>query len=171
MDAIEAIMTRCSIRKYTGEKLTDAQWDTVLRAGFAAPTAHNLRPWHFIRITDEALLTRIAAVHPYAKMAPQAGGAVLVCGDRSIQAQEGFLVEDCSAAIQNMLVAANALGLGAVWCGVHPVQELVEAMEKLLELPEHILPVGLVVLGGKAGSRRHFDKYDPARIHVDGWEE
>ncbi len=169
MEALEAITTRCSIRKFTGEPLTEVQWDKVLRAGFAAPSAHNLRPWHFIGVTDNELLENIADAHPHAKMAPVAGGAILVCGDRNIQEEEGFLVEDCSAAIQNMLIAVNGLGLGAVWCGVYPVEDLIAAMTELFGLPEHVVPIGLVVLGNKAGSRKPFDKYDPSRIHVNGW--
>lgn len=169
MDFLEAILTRCSIRKYTGEKLNEEQWETIFRAGFAAPSAHNIQPWHFIRIDEEALLEKIAQSHPYAKMLTQAGGAILTCADINLQKTEGFAVEDCSAAIQNMLIAINGLELGGVWIGIYPVKELIEMMKRLLNLPEHIVPIGLMAVGYKATTRGPIDKYDETKIHKNGW--
>lgn len=169
MDFLEAIMTRCSIRKYTGEKINEAQWETIFRAGFAAPSAHNLQPWHFIRIDDDALLEKIAESHPYAKMLSQSGGAILTCADFNIQQTEGFAVEDCSAAIQNMLITINGLELGGVWIGIYPIEALIEMMRSLFNLPEHIVPIGLMAVGHKATTRRPIEKYDEAKIHKNGW--
>ena len=169
MDFYDAITSRCSIRKYTGEKVTEEQLDQILRAGFSAPSAHNLRPWHFIAIDDATTLEKIANVHPYAKMITAAGTAILVCGDSSVAHNEGFLVQDCSAAIQNMLIAINGMGLGGVWCGIYPVEELMTGMKAFFNLPESIIPVGLISVGNKAGNRYPFDKYDPERIHKNQW--
>lgn len=169
MDYLQAILTRVSIRKYTGEKITDEHWDTIFKAGFSAPSAHNLQPWHFIRIDDDGLLTTISAVHPYAKMLPQAGGAILVCGDNTIQEMTGFMVEDCSAAIENMLITINGLGLGGVWVGVHPVDSLIDSISELFDLPEAIIPIGIIAVGHRESQRAPINKYKPERIHHNKW--
>ena len=169
MDFIEAIMSRCSIRKYTGETVTDEQMDMILKAGFAAPSAHNLRPWHFIQLRNDATLQHIADLHPYAKMLPDAGSGIVICGDKTISETEGFMVQDCSAAIQNMLIAINGLGLGGVWIGVYPVPELMKGLKEYFHIPDTVLPIGIIAVGHKAGSRYPFDKYDPERVHMDQW--
>lgn len=169
MDFFEAITTRYSVRRYTGEKLTEEQWDTVFQAAFSAPSAHNLQPWHFIRIEEESILEELAHKHPYAKMLPAAGGAILTCADISIQSEVGFAVEDCSAAIQNMLITLNGLGLGGVWIGIYPIEELILEMRRVFHLPENILPIGLMAVGHKEKSGKARQKYDPNKIHVNGW--
>ena len=135
MDVLEAIFTRKSIRKYTGESITEEQLKIILRAGFAAPSAHNRQPWHFVVIRDRQTLEKIASSHPYAKMLPQAGCGIVVCGDSNKEEGSVFLAEDCSAAIQNMLLAAHGIGLGAVWCGLYPATERAEEVSGLLGLP------------------------------------
>jgi len=169
MDFFEAITTRHSVRKYTGEKLTQVEWDMVFKAGFSAPSAHNLQPWHFIRIDQVDKLEELAQAHPYAKMLPQAGGAILVCADIAVQEYIGFAVEDCSAVMQNMLVTLNGLGLGGLWIGVYPIEELIDTMRKIFSLPENILPIGIIAVGHKVASRKPIDKYNPEKIHVNGW--
>jgi len=169
MDVIEAILTRRSVRRYTGEPITDEQLRQVLRAGCYAPSAHNGQPWQFVVLRSPETLGALASVHPYAKMAPQAGTAVVVCGDSSRQKTEGFLVEDCSAAIENMLLAARSLGLGSVWCGIHPVTKLVNTVRTLLALPQGILPIGLVVLGHSAEDRAVEERFDEAKVHWEKW--
>lgn len=169
MELMDAILTRRSIRQYTGELISDDQLAQILRAGSYAPSAHDRRPWHFVVLRDPAGLEALAKVHPYAKMAPQAGTAVVVCGDLERQRELGFLVEDCSAVIQNMLLAARGLGLGAVWCGLHPIEVLVEGARALLGLPPTVVPVGLVVLGHSAENRVVAERFDPNRVHRDRW--
>lgn len=169
MDFFKAITTRHSVRKYSGVKINEEQWEMIFRAGFAAPSAHNLQPWHFIRIDEDKKLEEIAAIHPYAKMLPSAGGAILICADITIQESIGFAVEDCSAAMQNMLVAINGLGLGGVWIGIYPVDELVAAMRSFFDLPDNILPIGLMAVGNKVSSREPLDKYKPEKIHHNTW--
>jgi nitroreductase len=116
MDVLEAIFTRRSIRKYTGEPVSDQDLETVLRAGCHAPSAHNIQPWEFLIIKDRSAFDSISKALTYAKMLPQADLCIIVCGDKNKQSMTGFLVEDCSAAIQNILLAAHGIGLGAVWC-------------------------------------------------------
>lgn len=114
MELLEGILTRRSIRRFTGEPVTDQELEMVLRAGCHAPSAHNHQPWEFIIIRDKGTFERIAKLHTYAKFLPQAEVCVIVCGDKTKQPETGFLIEDCSAAIQNILLAAHGIGLGAV---------------------------------------------------------
>ncbi|NLO38455.1 MAG: nitroreductase family protein [Ruminiclostridium sp.] len=169
MELLEGIFTRKSIRRYTGESLSEDQLKLILRAGFAAPSAHNKQPWHFVVVRDKSILEQIAKVHPYAKMLPQAGCGIIVCGDSDKEKKAGFLTEDCSAAIQNMLLAAHGIGLGAVWCGLYPVPALTKAVTELLDFPENILPIGLVVTGHKNEERKAVDLYDEQKVHYDKW--
>jgi nitroreductase len=169
MDLFDAIFTRRSIRKFTGEPVSEEQLALILRAGSYAPSAHNHQPWHFVVVRDCDTLEAIAAGHPYAKMLPQAGCCIVVCGDKERQGMTGFLVEDCSAAIQNMLLAAHGSGLGAVWCGLYPVPRLTRLVSKLLQLPKHVIPVGMIGLGHKLEDRQTGERFDPARVHQEKW--
>jgi nitroreductase len=169
MDILEGIFTRKSIRKYTGETVTEDHLKLILLAGFAAPSAHNRQPWHFVVVRDKSTLEKIAQFHPYAKMLPQAGCGIIVCGDSDKEGMEGFLTEDCSAAIQNMLLAAHGIGLGAVWCGLYPVPSLIKSVTGLLALPKNIVPIGLVVTGHKNEERKAVDLYDEQKVHYEKW--
>jgi len=115
MDAIEAILTRRSIRRFRDEPVSDDLIETLLRAAMAAPSAGNQQPWHFVVIRDRETLDTTSTVHPYATMAAEAALAIVVCGDTTLEMHKGFWVQDCAAAIQNLLLAAHASGLGAVW--------------------------------------------------------
>ena len=169
MDIIEAIYTRRSIRKYTNDPVSDEDLKVILNAGFCAPSAHNKKPWHFIVVKEPSVLNSIAQFHPYAQMLPSAGCAIIVCGDKNCEGMAGFLIEDCSAAIQNILLASHGLGLGAVWCGLYPVPKLTKNITSLLNLPENIIPIGLVSVGHKAEDRTPSDRYDQTRIHYNKW--
>ena len=169
MNVLDAIFTRRSIRKFTGEPIKEEDLKLILKAGFQAPSAHNYEPREYIVIRDKEILNKIADFHQYAKMLPEAGCGIVVCGDTSKQEDIGFLVEDCSASIQNMLLAAHGLGLGAVWCGLYSRQHLVDAMSETLNIPEHIIPIGLVVVGVKAQDRNPKDRYNEEKIHYDKW--
>jgi nitroreductase len=169
MDVLEAIFTRRSIRKFTGEPVTDQELETILRAGFQAPSAHNYQPWEFIVLRDKINMGKIAKVHTYAKMLTHAEACIIVCGDKIKQTMTGFLVEDCSAAIQNILLAAHGIGLGAVWCGLYPVPHLTQEVERVCSLPDHIVPIGMVVIGHKGEEKKIEDRYDSAKLHYELW--
>jgi len=169
MDVIEAINTRRSIRKFTGEVISEEELKVILKAGFQAPSAHNYEPRDYVVIRDREVIKKIVEFHPYAKMLPEAGCGIVVCGDRQKQPEMGFLVADCSASIQNMLLAAHGLGLGAVWCGIYSVENLVKSMSEVLNLPENIIPIGLVVVGKKSADREPKDRYNESKIHYDRW--
>jgi nitroreductase len=169
MDVLEAIFTRRSIRKFTEQPVDDEDLHMILRAGCYAPSARNSQPWHFVVVRDCASLDAIAQDHPYAKMMPQAGCCVVVCGDKTKQGMTGFLIEDCSAALQNMLLAAHGLGLGAVWCGLYPLTQRTKVVQRLLHLPPNIMPVGMFALGHKAEERTTEERFDPDKVHFEKW--
>ncbi len=169
MDAIECIHTRRSIRRYTGEDVSEDVVKEILAAAMTAPSANNQQAWQFIVITDKKILEKIPEIHQYAKMAPKAALVILVCADLSLVKSEGFWVQDCSAATQNILLAAHALGLGAVWCGVYPREEKVNALKKLLNLPEHVIPLSLIPIGHPDQPSGRADRFKEDRIHHNAW--
>ena len=163
--AINNIMTRTSIRQYTDETVSKADIETMLRAGMAAPTAVNRQPWHFVAVTDKAKLAELAGRR--GGMIKQAGVAIVVCGNMD-KAMEGpgqaFWVQDCSAATENILLAANAIGLGAVWTGCYPMGDRVAEVSKTLKLPETIVPLCVIAIGHPAEQPAPKDKWKPENV-------
>ena len=163
--AINNIMTRTSIREYTNEPVSKTDIETMLRAGMAAPTAVNRQPWHFVAVTDKAKLAELAGRR--GGMVKQAGVAIVVCGniDKALQGPaQAFWIQDCSAATQNILLAANALGLGAVWTGCYPMDERVAEVSKVLKLPETIIPLCVIAIGHPAEQPAPKDKWKPENV-------
>jgi len=169
MDAIEAILTRRSIRKYTAEPIAADQIDKLLRAAMRAPSAGNEQPWHYIVVEDKKILAQVPAFHPYAAMITEAPAAIVVCGDSSIGLGDAFWIQDCSAATQNILLAAHALGLGAVWLAVYPIQSRLDGAGKLFNLPANIIPLCIVALGHPAEPKPSKDRFDPVKVHRNTW--
>ena len=169
MKALDAILTRRSIRQYTDQPVPDEMVKELLEAAMSAPSATNQQPWQFIVITDRQILDAIPDVHPYSAMLKQAPLAIAICGDKLLERSEGYWVQDCSAATQNLLLAAHALGLGGVWLGCHPRLERVEGLRKLLELPDHVTPLSLVSIGYPAEHLPPSNRYDPSRVHYNQW--
>jgi nitroreductase len=170
MDAIDAIFTRRSVREYTDEPVPERVVENLLRAAMQAPSPGNQRPWHFILLRDRSTLTEITRFHPYAQMLHTAPLCIVVCGDTNLERYPDSWVQDCSAATQNLLLAARALGFGAVWVGVHPRPERVEPIRTLLRLPEHIIPLSLVAVGRPAVQPPPEDRFDPSRVRRERWE-
>jgi nitroreductase len=169
MEALEAITSRRSIRQYTNQQVPDELIHKILQAGMLAPSAHDHRPWQFILITAKEKLLAIPRFHPYAEMLKQAPLAIVIAGDKKIEKSLDYLLLDCAAATQNMLLAAHALGLGAVWVAVYPRPERVQGITGLLQLPVWIVPVSMIALGYPAEQKKPQDRFDPARIHLDRW--
>lgn len=169
MDALQTILSRRSIRLYTPEPVSEAMVDDLLRAAMSAPSAGNQQPWQFVVIRERQKLDSIPVFHPFAEMVKSALVAVLVCGDMRLEKNKGYWVQDCSAATQNLLLAAHAQGLGAVWVGVYPSEERLEGFRKLLKIPEEIIPFALVPVGYPAESKPPSNRYEPSRIHLDHW--
>ena len=169
MDAIEAILSRRSIRRYTPQPVPEAVIRRLLEAAMCAPSAGNEQPWHFVVITDRRSLEAIPRFHPYAEMLKEASIAILVCGDQRLERYKGYWVQDCSAATQNLLLAAHAEGLGAVWVGIYPREERVARFRQLLGLPDQVVPLCLVPLGHPAEQLPRAQRYDASRVHQDRW--
>ena len=168
MEAIEAIMSRRSIRKYKSKKIPDEIITTLLKAAMNAPSAHNKQPWHFIVVDDYETKMDVIEYHQYSKMLEQASHAIVVLGDNEIQTTD-FWIHDCSAATENILIAANALGLGAVWLGVHPSEALIEGTKKLFDIPAHVTPLGIISLGYPEETKPPRKNYNPERVHRNKW--
>ena len=165
--AINNIMTRTSIRQYTNEAVSKADIETMLRAGMAAPTAVNRQPWHFVVVTKREQLSALAAANRGTNMATKAPLAIVVCGNLQKAMPgtgQGFWVQDCSAATENILLAANALGLGAVWTGLYPDEEHSKAVRDVLKAPEHIVPLCTIVIGHPAENPTPKDKWKPENV-------
>ncbi len=169
MDALEAIFTRRSIRKFESAPVSDELIDKIIRAGMAAPSAGNQQPWHFIIINDRYILDEIQKFHPYSKMLAQSPVAILVCGDIETEKHKGYWIQDCSAAVENMLIAIHAMGLGAVWLGIHPREDRVEGIRKLINMPNNINPLALIAMGYPAEKQPPADRYNKSKIHINKW--
>jgi nitroreductase len=169
MDALEAILSRRSIRTYSSEAVTEEEVRTLLEAAMAAPSAGNEQPWQFVVLTARATLEQIPSFHEYSKMLYEAPLAVLVCGDQRLKKYESFWVQDCAAATQNLLLAAHALGLGAVWLGVYPDDGLESRLTEILGLPPEVTPFALVAVGRPAEEKPPAGRFDESRVHRERW--
>ena len=165
-------MTRVSVREFTGEKISEAQIDTLLRAAMAAPSAINKQPWAFIVVTDEEKIAALGEALPYSRCSNHPAVAIIPCGDLTkaiLGEMANFWINDVSAATENLLLAAHAMGLGAVWTGLHPDMNRARLVQEMLGLPEHIIPLCVVPVGVPAEHPDIKDKYKPENIHYNGW--
>ena len=167
--AIENIMTRSSVRNYTSQKVEDDKIETMLRTAMAAPTAGKKQPWEFLVVQDRAVLDSFPSIIKGTHMAAKAQLAIVVLGSPEKALLPDYWVQDASAATQNILLAANGLGLGAVWCGAYPENgtRRVEAMTKLLNLPEGTFALNVIVIGYPEGEIVVKDKWDAAKVHYN----
>ena len=164
---VQTIFARRSIRKYAGEPVSEEAIETLLKAAMAAPSASNRKPWQFIVVTKRETLDALAKAHRHGKMLFEAPLCIAVCGD--LTEMERFWVQDCSAATENLLLAATALGLGAVWLGVYPRDERVTAVRRILALPDRITPLSLTSIGHPAEEKEPRTQYNEARVHWEQW--
>ncbi|NCC23829.1 MAG: nitroreductase family protein [Deltaproteobacteria bacterium] len=169
MEVFEAIANRRSVRKYTDKPVADDQIRTILEAAMMAPSAGNAQPWQFVVVRDREILAALKDINPYAAMAARAPLGILVCGDLSLEKYPGYWVQDCSAAIQNMLLTIHGLGLGAVWTGIHPMADRVAGFRKLFKLPDHVVPLGFIIIGHPAQNPTAESRYREDRIHQETW--
>jgi nitroreductase len=166
---IDAILKRRSIRRYSGIPVDKSEIKELLIAGMYAPSARNQQPWHFLVIDDRVLLDRIMDIHPYASMLSGAALAILVCGDEELELSRGYWSVDCAAATQNILLAAHALGLGAVWLGVYPREKRQAGIRRLFDLPPNIHPFSLISVGRPAEEKTMPDRFREDRIRWNHW--
>ena len=171
-DLLNTMYTRKSVRTFTGEEVKKEDLSTMLRAGMAAPSAVNIQPWAFVAVTDRDTLDKLCESLPYAKMLDKAGAAIVVCGipDKDDTYAKDYWVMDCSAATQNILLAAHALGYGAVWTAAYADHERVKSVRSILSVPENIIPLNVIPIGVPANrDAKPIDKYKEENIHWEKW--
>ena len=167
MELMDAIRTRRSIRKYDDKPISDDMVREILDAAMMAPSAGNAQPWRFLVVNDRTILGGMVDMSPYIKMVGQAQLGILVCADLSLEKYPGYWVQDCSAAMQNMLLAIHSLGLGAVWTGVYPDEERVADFKKLFNMPEQVMPLGFVPMGWPAQELKSPSRFREDRVHYN----
>lgn len=169
METYEAIMSRRSIRKFTKKPIDKSVYEKLIKAGMYAPSARNMQSWHFVLITERELLDKIPYAHPNAAMCSEAQAAIIVCGDLTIEESAEYNAINCSAATQNILLAAQDLGIGSVWLGVYPRADRVAGITNLLKLPPNIIPVSIIALGYPGEEKGIPDRFIKERIHQNKW--
>lgn len=170
-DTLSVIQDRKSVRSYTGQPVSKEEIDCLLRAAMAAPAAVHLLPWKFIVVTDKGKLKTLTAGLPFAQMLKKAGTGIVVCAvpDEAAMNSEVYAVIDCSCASENILLAAEAMGLGAVWTAVYPNTELMDFVRDELHIPGHVIPLNIIPVGYPAGEEKAKNKYDEKNIHWEQW--
>ena len=168
---LETILTRCSVRHFTGKSVSEDNLEKILRAGMSAPSAVNTQPWAFIVVTKRNLLDLLCDSLPYAKMLDKAGAAVVVCGvpDKDKDYASKFWTMDCCAATENILLAVHSLGLGAVWTAVYPDEKKINAVREILKIPREIVPLNVIPVGVPVGDEKVKDKFKKENIHREIW--
>ncbi|OKY74867.1 MAG: nitroreductase family protein [Desulfobulbaceae bacterium DB1] len=168
---LDFIFSRRSIRKYENKDVPEETLHDLLEAGMAAPSAVAKDPWHFIVLRKRENIDKLAAVLPHGKMLRQATAAFVVCGDiaRTHDRKESYMLQDLSAAVENILLAANGLGLGTCWLGVHPRAERMEAIKKMFTLPETIIPMCAIAIGWPAEQPEPRTRFRQECVHMENW--
>ncbi|MCJ7584353.1 MAG: nitroreductase family protein [Anaerolineales bacterium] len=169
---IDMILTRHSVREFTGEIIQKEDLETIVKAGMSAPSAVNIQPWAFIIITEKKILNSLCQNLPYAKMLDKAGAAIIVCGipEKDDQIAQKFWVMDCSAATENILLAAHSLSYGAVWTAVYPDEDRIKTVREECNIPNNIIPLNVIPIGIPVNrNAQPIDKYKSENIHWNKW--
>ncbi len=173
MNTLDAIKNRISVREYSDKEIGDEELHIILEAGMSGPSCVNARDWSFIVVRDTATLNKMADAN--GRPAEPLRGAklgILVCGDtgRAYKGAPDYWVVDGAIAAQNMILAAEALGIGSVWLGTWPEMDRVKRQAQLFALPESIIPHSIISFGYPAA---HEDKekliYEADRVHYEKW--
>jgi nitroreductase len=170
-DALSVIHSRKSVRHFTGQDVSKEALDKMLRAGMAAPTAVNRQPWSFVVVTDRKALDSLKEGLPYAKMLGKAGAAIVVCAmpEKAYDQKVEFAVIDSTCAGESILLAAEALGLGAVWTAAYPYKDRMDFVRKTLNIPDNVIPLNVIPIGYPTGADKPKDKFKPENIHWENW--
>ena len=169
---LENLYTRKSVRNFTGEPVTKACLLALLKAGIAAPSARNRQPVAFVAVTERPVLDALGEGLPFTKMLFNAGACIVVCGDSSVPLQEGatdLWHQDAAAATENILLAAEAMELGAVWSALYPYPDRENHVRKMVKLPPSVTPFSIIPVGHPAGKDQPKDKFRPEKIHWETW--
>lgn len=170
-DTLTVIHSRKSVRNFTGQAVGREDLDKILRAGMAAPTAVGKQPWAFVVVTDRKTLDALKDGLPYAKMLSKAGAAIIVCAipEKAHDKKIEFAIIDSACAGENILLAAEAIGLGAVWTAAYPYKERMEVVRKTLLIPDDVIPLNVIPIGHPTGTDKPKNKYNPENIHREKW--
>ena len=170
-DALTIIHSRKSVRNFTGQDVSKELLDKIVRAGMAAPTAVNKQPWSFVVVTDRKTLDSLKDGLPHAKMLDKAGAAIIVCAipEKAFEKKVEYAVIDSTCASENILLAAEALGLGAVWTAAYPYQDRMGFVRKTLNIPDDVIPLNVIPIGYPTGVDKPKDKFKPENIHWEKW--
>lgn len=168
---LDFIFKRRSVRNYLDKEIPAEMLNDLLEAGMAAPSARATDPWHFLLITERETLKKMTTALPHGKMLLAAPAAIVVCGDmnRALEGFESYMLQDVSAAVENILLAANALGLGSCWLGIHPRRNRMESIRHIFSLPDHIIPVAGIALGWPEVSPEARTRYRDECVHRGSW--
>ncbi len=166
---MDVVATRLHVRKYSDRAIAKDAIRTLLHAAMAAHSEGDERPWHFIVVEDSITRRRVAETHLAAYIVLQAPVVIVVCGDPALQKHPGFWVQDCAAATENILIKAQAMGLGAMWLGIHPVEGRVQQIRGILDLPPTVIPFSLTTVGYPAEHNGLNCQYDASRVHFNRW--
>lgn len=166
MELKEVLLKRRSVRKFTNEPVSDEMINELLHAAMSGPSACNKRPWEFYVVTNKEKMEKLKSASRFTKIT--ATLAIIVCGNLShalpLKMAE-YWIQDCSAATENILLRATDLGLGTVWCGIHPQKKAEERVQKILEIPNKQIPLNIIFIGHPAEEPEARDQYDEKRIH------
>ena len=165
--AIDNILNRKSVRQYSNKKIEQEKIDLILKCAMAAPSAMNKQPWELLVVTDKEKLEKIAEIAPNASYSKNSQATIIVCGDKI--ASDKFWEQDCCAVTENILLAAEALELGAVWCAIYPSEKKVLNIQKLFNLPDNIVPLNVIPVGYPLKKEEPKQKYNSKKIHINGW--
>ncbi|HQC42482.1 MAG TPA: nitroreductase family protein [Verrucomicrobiota bacterium] len=168
---LDCIFGRRSIRLYTDKSVDEESIQTLLQAAMAAPSARACDPWRFLVLTQRNVIDSVSELLPYGKMLKMAPLAIVVCGDitKAHSQSLSYMLQDCSAATENILIAAHVLGLGGVWLGVHPNEDRMAGIRKLFTLPEEIIPVNVLSIGYPAEVKEPRTRYNAEYVHHNRW--
>lgn len=170
-DALNVIHSRKSVRNFTGQTVSKDLLDKIVRAGMAAPSAVNMQPWSFVVVTDRKTLDMLNEGLPYAKMLGKAGAAIVVCAipEKAYERSKDLAIIDSTLAGENILLAVEALGLGATWTAAYPYDDRMDVARKVLGIPAHIIPLNVIPIGHPAGVDKPKNKYKAGNIHWEKW--
>lgn len=169
MDTIEALVTRRSIRKYKDRKIEKDKLDIILKSAMYAPSAMNLQAWHYVVIDDRNILEETIKSIPHAELLRQTPTAILVCGDAETEKNDSWMIQNCSAVIQNILLAAHGLGIGSCWIAIHGMEEVVKNVSEQFKLPENVVPISLITLGYPDEEVVAENRFRKEKIHINRW--
>ncbi len=177
MELYQGLLTRRSVRKYKNQKISHQDIEDIIKAAQHAPSAHNKQPWEFLVIEDRNALSSLRSVQRWTSFADEAACAIIVCGDteqtfsRNKDGEKWDYADiDCSLAAENLMLAAHAKGIGSCFCGASPMPLVIDGLRELLDLPQHIRPIAIIIMGYPAETPiQPQDRYKPEKIHWEKW--